>query len=102
MTLRVGNYRVDYIRLPTGAGNGLRPILSLEFWSNDPSEEYFLSVAKTALKAFWRDINGQLEPGAIKSPIPEIVRITKIDGTEVCRWFLVDLLKSSEDSGHTP
>jgi hypothetical protein len=84
------------MRLPTGSGTGLKPILSLEFWSNDLSEGYFLSVAKTVFKAFWRNNNGQWEPIAIKSPIPEAVRIIKFDGTEVCRWSLIDLLESGE------
>lgn len=80
-----GTYRIVYRRFKGG-----EPINTFTFWCQDPSIGYFRQMARLALRGFWKDEDGSLEPVISRQPLPELIVVESESSHEVCRWSLED------------
>jgi hypothetical protein len=87
-----GAYRVVYRRFKGG-----EPINTFELWCQDPSSDYFIQLARVALRAFWRVEGSLLRPVIPRQPLPEMVVIESEIREEICRWSLEDEMRQVDN-----
>jgi hypothetical protein len=96
MGYALGPYRVEFLKLNSDAPS----MWTASYSSNEPTEAYFQELAATYLGQYW---TAELEPVASGlPPIPEVVRISAPDGTEIYRWSIADMLAATQSGNRAP